>query len=49
MNTYQQAGGSAKTAIVMVLAGCDKASAEQRLTRSGGFIRGAIADHPPQP
>ncbi len=37
-----QAGGSAKVAIVMALAGVDRETAEQRLQRSGGHVRQAI-------
>lgn len=37
-----RAGGSAKVAIVMALAGVDRKMAEQRLQRSGGHVRQAI-------
>lgn len=38
----EQAGGSAKTAIVMILAGCDREAAERRLADKGGRVRAAI-------
>lgn len=41
---YELSGGSAKTAIVMVLTGCDRATAEERLAGAGGFIRRAVSD-----
>jgi N-acetylmuramic acid 6-phosphate etherase len=37
------AGGSVKTAIVMLLGGCDRPEAEARLARAQGFVRGALA------
>uniref|UniRef100_A0A832ICM4 N-acetylmuramic acid 6-phosphate etherase n=1 Tax=Eiseniibacteriota bacterium TaxID=2212470 RepID=A0A832ICM4_UNCEI len=37
------AGGSVKTAIVMLRAGCGRAEAEARLARAGGFVRAALA------
>lgn len=37
------AGGHAKTAIVMVLADVDAATARARLDAAGGFVRGALA------
>jgi N-acetylmuramic acid 6-phosphate etherase len=43
---YEQAGGSAKTAIVMLLVGCDRDAAERRLAHAEGFVRGAIAFQP---
>jgi N-acetylmuramic acid 6-phosphate etherase len=36
------AGGSVKTAIVMIQAGVDKSEAEARLARARGFVRGAL-------
>ena len=36
------AGGSAKTAITMILAGCTAQQAAQRLEAAGGFVRAAI-------
>lgn len=36
------AGGSVKTAIVMLKLGCSRAEAEQRLQDAGGFVRAAI-------
>ncbi len=36
------AGGSVKTAIVMLKLGCARADAEARLRRAGGFVRGAL-------
>jgi N-acetylmuramic acid 6-phosphate etherase len=41
------AGGSVKTAIVMLKLGCGRAEAERRLTDAGGFVRAALA--PPGP
>jgi N-acetylmuramic acid 6-phosphate etherase len=40
------AGGSVKTAIVMLRRGCDRAEAERRLTRAGGFVRAALEGNP---
>jgi N-acetylmuramic acid 6-phosphate etherase len=37
-----EAGGSAKVAIVMVLAGVERAEAERRLEAAGGFVRAAV-------
>lgn len=37
------AGGSVKTAIVMLRAGCGRAEAEARLAGAGGFVRAALA------
>ena len=37
-----QAGGHAKTAITMILAGCSAREAKARLDRAGGFVREAI-------
>ncbi len=37
-----EAGGSVKCAITMLLAGCDAAAARQRLEQSGGHVRAAI-------
>jgi N-acetylmuramic acid 6-phosphate etherase len=42
------AGGSVKTAIVMLRAGCGREEAERRLRESGGFVRGALAAGPPR-
>ncbi|MEW9534495.1 N-acetylmuramic acid 6-phosphate etherase [Microbispora sp. NPDC049125] len=39
----QAAGGHAKTAIVMLLTGCDREGAAARLERSGGDVRAAVA------
>ncbi|WP_298441677.1 N-acetylmuramic acid 6-phosphate etherase, partial [Gordonia sp. (in: high G+C Gram-positive bacteria)] len=39
---YDAAGGHAKTAIVMILAGVDAAAARRRLDDAGGFVRGAL-------
>jgi len=36
------AGGSVKTAIVMLKVGCARAEAEARLRRAGGFVRSAL-------
>ncbi len=36
------AGRSVKTAIVMLKLGCDRAAAEARLQRAGGFVRAAL-------
>lgn len=44
-NAYT-AAGNAKTAIVMILADCDRDDAVDRLRRSGGFVRGAITGSP---
>lgn len=38
-----QAGGSVKTAVTMILAGCSAAEAAERLQAAGGHVRGAIA------
>jgi N-acetylmuramic acid 6-phosphate etherase len=38
------AGGSVKTAVVMLLKGCARAEAEARLARAGGFVRAALAE-----
>lgn len=40
--TLQEAGGSCKTAIVMILSSCTKEEALQRLDRSHGHVREAI-------
>jgi N-acetylmuramic acid 6-phosphate etherase len=37
-----EAGGSVKTAIVMLLCRCGRGEAERRLGRAGGFVRGAL-------
>ncbi|HEY8717268.1 N-acetylmuramic acid 6-phosphate etherase [Pengzhenrongella sp.] len=37
-----RAGGHAKTAVVMLLAGCDAPDAVARLGRHGGFVRAAV-------
>lgn len=39
---FEQSEGHVKTAIVMLLAGIDRQSAEQMLSRSGGFVREAV-------
>lgn len=44
---YEAAGRQAKTAIVMILAECDRPAAEARLRHADGFVRGAIADGAP--
>lgn len=41
-----EAGGSAKTAITMILAGCTAQQATQRLEAAGGFVRAAIQSSP---
>lgn len=38
-----EAGGSVKCAITMLLAGCGAAEAQRRLDQAGGHVRGAIA------
>jgi N-acetylmuramic acid 6-phosphate etherase len=38
-----EAGGSVKTALVMLRLGCSRADAEARLARAGGFVRAALA------
>jgi len=38
------AGGSVKTAIVMLKCGCERAEAEARLARAGGFVRTALEE-----
>jgi len=38
------AGGSVKTAIVMIRRGCGREEAERRLDRAGGFVRAALED-----
>jgi len=40
------AGGSVKTAIVMIRRGCDRAEAERRLAGAGGFVRAALEGTP---
>lgn len=40
-----EAGGEAKTAIVMALTGLDAAAARERLTLAGGRVRAALGDH----
>jgi N-acetylmuramic acid 6-phosphate etherase len=42
----EQAGGSVKTAIVMLRLGCPRAEAEDRLARADGFVRGALEGKP---
>ena len=42
----EQAGGSVKTAIVMLKASCPRAAAEARLARAGGFVRAALEGTP---
>ena len=39
----EAAGGSVKTAIVMLRLGCAREEAEERLRRAGGFVRAALA------
>ena len=38
------AGGSVKTAIVMIERGCARPEAEARLARAGGFVRAALQE-----
>jgi N-acetylmuramic acid 6-phosphate etherase len=38
----EEAGGSVKTAIVMLKLGCARGEAETRLARAGGFVRAAL-------
>lgn len=40
------AGGSVKTAIVMIRRRCDRAEAERRLAAAGGFVRAALEGTP---
>ena len=40
----EAAGGSVKTAILMLRLACSREEAEQRLERAGGFVRRALAD-----
>jgi N-acetylmuramic acid 6-phosphate etherase len=42
----EAAGKSVKTAIVMLECGCDRAGAEARLARAGGFVRRALEESP---
>lgn len=42
----ESAGGSVKTAIVMLKLGCGREDAEARLARAGGFVRRALEDAP---
>jgi N-acetylmuramic acid 6-phosphate etherase len=42
----EEAGGSVKTAIVMLQRGCPRAEAEARLARAGGFVRAALGETP---
>jgi len=42
----EAAGGSVKTAIVMVKLGCPRAEAEARLAAAGGFVRRALEGAP---
>lgn len=42
----EAAGGSVKTAIVMIRRGCPRAEAEQRLAAAGGFVRAALEGRP---
>jgi N-acetylmuramic acid 6-phosphate etherase len=42
--TLEQAGGSVKTAIVMLERRCSRSDAEQRLARAGGFVRAALEE-----
>jgi N-acetylmuramic acid 6-phosphate etherase len=39
----ETAGGSVKTALVMLKLGCSRAEAERRLAAAGGFVRAALA------
>jgi N-acetylmuramic acid 6-phosphate etherase len=41
-----QAGGHVKTALVMLLAGVSATEAQLRLSRSSGFVRPALQNHP---
>jgi N-acetylmuramic acid 6-phosphate etherase len=41
-----EAGGSVKTAIVMIRRGCDRGEAERRLAAAGGFVRVALEGTP---
>ena len=41
------AGGSVRTAIVMVRAKVDRAEAERRIAAAGGRLRGILGDPPP--
>jgi N-acetylmuramic acid 6-phosphate etherase len=40
----ERAGGSVKTAIVMMRLGCERPEAESRLERAGGFVRRALEE-----
>ena len=42
----EAAGGSVKTAIVMIRLGCPRAEAERRLAAAGGFVRAALEERP---
>jgi N-acetylmuramic acid 6-phosphate etherase len=42
----EEAGGSVKTAIVMLKLECTRAEAEARLARAGGFVRAALGGTP---
>jgi len=42
----EAAGGSVKTAIVMLKLGCPRPEAEVRLARAGGFVRAALEGKP---
>jgi len=42
----EAAGGSVKTAIVMIRRGCPRAEAERRLADAGGFVRAALEGRP---
>ncbi|HET7307702.1 MAG TPA: N-acetylmuramic acid 6-phosphate etherase [Gammaproteobacteria bacterium] len=43
VQALETAGGSVKTAVVMLLSRCDAATAEQRLQHAGGRVRDAVA------
>jgi N-acetylmuramic acid 6-phosphate etherase len=45
----EQAGGSAKLAIVMVKRKVDRATAQRLITDAGGFLRPVLGDPPPVP
>jgi N-acetylmuramic acid 6-phosphate etherase len=42
----EEAGGSVKTAIVMLKLECTRAEAEARVARAGGFVRAALGGTP---
>ncbi|GAG19427.1 unnamed protein product, partial [marine sediment metagenome] len=45
--TLKRAGGSVKTAVVMVLKGVPKREAVRLLDRAGGFVRRALEEAKP--